>query len=140
MSHVNPPPAENSIAPALFLRRAPSLPLNSFFLRACVRNCGLGRADLPEPRDGSPGAARSEGNTWGERNKRKRVKNAPSVPFFFLLLRSQNVNFAASCNWRGSPTPWRRKPSKLNSPGVVSGLIRFLLLKVLNISMVGMIE
>src|SRR5690349_10230445 len=49
----------------------------------------------------------------------------------------QKVNFTASCTWRGSPTPWRRKPSKLNNPGVVSGLIRLSLLKVLNISTEG---
>src|SRR5215510_10809111 len=78
---------------------------------------------------------------WGIGNRELgELRNSPLPTPHSPLPGTQNVNFAASCNWRGSPTPWRRKPSKLNSPGVVSGLIRFLLLKVLNISMVGMIE
>ena len=52
----------------------------------------------------------------------------------------QNVTLTASCTWRGSPTPCRRKPSKLNSAGVVSGLTLFALLNVLNISKLGMIS
>src|SRR5258708_36135416 len=38
----------------------------------------------------------------------------------------QKVNFTDNCAWRGSPTPCRKKPSKLNKPGVLSGLILFL--------------
>src|SRR5712691_1885076 len=53
---------------------------------------------------------------------------------------NQNVTFTASCAWRGSPTPVRRKPSKLNSAGVDSGLMLLSLLKVLNISSIGMIS
>src|SRR5215213_6124757 len=52
----------------------------------------------------------------------------------------QKVNLTASCTCRGSPAPCRRNPSKLKSPGVTSGLMLFALLKVLNISMIGMIE
>ncbi len=51
--------------------------------------------------------------------------------------KDQNVNFTASCTWRGSPTPVRRKPSKLKSAGVLSGLMLFALLNVLNISRIG---
>src|SRR5882724_385612 len=49
----------------------------------------------------------------------------------------QKVNFTDNCACRGSPTPCRKKPSKLNKPGVLSGLILFLLLKVLNNSKTG---
>src|SRR5205823_2338144 len=50
----------------------------------------------------------------------------------------QKVKRRASCTSRGSPTPCRRKPSKLNRPGVTSGFTLFLLLNELNISTVGM--
>ncbi len=59
---------------------------------------------------------------------------------------TQNVNLIDNCTWRGSPTPCRRKPLKSNRLGAVRefwfpqverALIRLSLLKVLNISTVG---
>src|SRR3954451_3386328 len=52
----------------------------------------------------------------------------PHLPYAF----NQNRNFKANCACRGSPTPCRRNPSKLKSPGVESGLTLLALLKVLN--------
>src|ERR1051325_2083665 len=58
----------------------------------------------------------------------------------------QNVNLIANCTCLGSPTPCRRKPlksnrlgavSELELPQVESALMRLSLLKVLNISTVG---
>src|SRR5262245_41367544 len=54
-----------------------------------------------------------------------------------LIAELQNWKRTDNCAWRGSPTPTRRKPSKLNSAGVTSGFTLFLLLKVLNISTAG---
>src|SRR5580700_1580609 len=48
-----------------------------------------------------------------------------------------HVSRKASCASRGSPTPSLRKPLKSNSRGELSVLILFVLLKVLNISTVG---
>ena len=53
------------------------------------------------------------------------------------VITTQNVNFTANWTCRGSPTPERRNPSKLKSAGVLSGLTLFALLKVLNISIIG---
>src|SRR6266481_6068292 len=95
---------------------------------------GCGRARWGEPvlhpskymRKGASGERSSDG-----------VEEAPP-PLWILQLR-QNSKRTDNCASRGSPTPLRRKPSKLNSPGVVSVLMLFLLLKVLNISSLGMI-
>src|SRR5919205_1782528 len=51
----------------------------------------------------------------------------------------QKTNFTASWSWRGSPTPWRRKPSKLKSADPMVGSMLLFVLKVLNISTIGII-
>ena len=74
-------------------------------------------------------------------NRRRTLRGHRDVPDLGRALavlreaaRFWKTTLTASCTCRGSPTPARRKPSKLNSAGVLSGLMLFALLNVLNIS------